>query len=84
MKTLSRHEGTLYVLDRMPNSRNGNPRFRLFIGTETSGVSCVTAPDSSLGYTVQNYAGQRVRVLIGTHYGRATLNHIEQVEEATP
>lgn len=79
MKACTYHVGTLHECERMPSSRNGNPRYRLFIGTETSGVSCVTAPDSSLGYTVTNYRGERVRALIGTHYGRATLRHIERV-----
>lgn len=69
MKDVSRHIGTLNIIERLPNSTNGNPRFLL----QVSGATFRTAVDSSHGYEVQNYEGKRVEVTIGTHYGKATL-----------
>lgn len=73
MKNLTRHVGKLEVLERMPPSRNGNPRYRLYI----AGAHCVTEPDSSLGYSVTNFEGKTVVATIGTHYGRATLDDVK-------
>lgn len=73
MKNISRHAGKLEVLERMPSSRNGNPRYRLYI----AGFHCVTAPDSSYGYSVKNFEGKQVVATIGTHFGRATLDSVE-------
>jgi len=72
MKNVTTHRGPLLNLERLGSSRNGNPRFRMYIG----GFHCVTQPDSMLGYEVQNYRGKDVVATIGTHYGKATLNSI--------
>lgn len=76
MNNLSTHIGTLEHLERMPNSRNGNPRYRAYI----AGVNFVTAVDSMHGYELPNFEGKRVCVTIGTHYGRATLKSIKGAE----
>ena len=76
MKNITTHRETLISIRRLPSSRNGNPRYELFIGSPTSGFHCCTAVDSSLAYKVPNYLGKRVVVTIGTHYGVPTLNTI--------
>jgi len=70
MKNISRHIGVLEIVDRLPNSRNGNPRYLLRIG----GVTCRSAVDSSHGYSVPKFEGRRVEATIGTHRGVATLD----------
>lgn len=69
MKNLTQHKGVLEILTRMDSSANGNPRFLLRI----DGIKCVTGVDSTLGYSVQNFASKQVEAVIGSHYGRATL-----------
>lgn len=72
MKNISRHNGKLEVIQRLPNSINGNPRYLLRI----NGITCKTAVDSTYGYCITNYDGKEVYATIGTHYGTATLDTI--------
>jgi hypothetical protein len=72
MKNITRHTGKLEIIERLPSSYYGNPRYLLRV----DGFTCCTAVDSSLGYSVTNYDGQQVTATIGTHYGRATLDNI--------
>ena len=72
MKNITSHAGTLYIIGRLPQSKNGNPRYELSI----DGFHCITAVDSDSGYTVPNYDGKTVIATIGTHYGKPTLNTI--------
>ena len=69
MKNVTRHTGTLRILERLPNSYYGNPRYLLTI----DGITCRTKPDSSYGYQVTNHDGKTVTATIGTYYGKATL-----------
>lgn len=73
MKNITRHVGMVEGLHRMPNSKNGNPRWLAYI----AGFWCRTPVDSQLGYTLPNFANKKVCALIGTHYGFATLKSIE-------
>lgn len=75
MKNITRHTGTLEVIERLPSSTNGNPRYLLRI----DGVTCRTAVDSSYGYSITNYEGKQVEATIGAHYGKATLNSVKVV-----
>lgn len=72
MKNITGHTGTLEIIERLPSSKNGNPRYLLRV----DGITCRTAPDSMHGYAVPNFDGKRVAVTIGTHYGHATLNSV--------
>ena len=76
MKNLSIHRGTLEYLDRLPSSHFGNPRYRAYC----AGFSFVTAPDSSLAYALPNYVGKEVEIRLGTHYGKTTLDSIQEVK----
>jgi len=76
MKNITEHIGTLQIIDRLPNSANGNPRFILTI----DGFTCYTAPDSAHGYAVQNHDGKRVKATIGTHYNKPTLHTLKGIE----
>lgn len=72
MKNITRHQGIVKVIKRLPSSENGNPRYLLSI----DGFTCKTAVDSTHGYSITNYDGQEVMATIGTHYGTATLDTI--------
>jgi hypothetical protein len=74
MKNLSRHNGTLEIIERLPNSYYGNPRYLATVG----GFSFRTAPDSSMAYSLPNYRGKRVEVLLGSYYGKTTLHSIKE------
>lgn len=82
MKNLSRHHGTFRVVRRLPQSRNGNPRFYC-----DCGAPFVTAPDSSHAFDLERYEGKRCEVVVGTLRGKTTLQSIraltdEECEEA--
>jgi hypothetical protein len=76
MKNVSRHQGKLEVLKRLPSSLNGNPRYLIRV----DGFTCKTAVDSSYGYCVTNFDGKEVIATIGTHYGTQTLDSLKGVE----
>lgn len=70
MKAITEHTGTLEILDRLPNSYYGNPRYL----ARVDGVTFRTRPDASQAYSLPNHTGKRVKVQIGTYYGKATLH----------
>ena len=72
MKSITTHTGKLEVIERLPNSRNGNPRYLCRI----DGWLCATKPDSMLGYTITNHDSKTVKAEIGAYYGKATINNI--------
>ena len=74
MKSITTHYGTLTDIRRLPSSQYGNPRFT----AHCAGFSFRTAPDSQLAYSLRNFEGKRVKVQIGTYYGKATLHAIEE------
>ena len=76
MKNVSRHQGKLEVLKRLPSSLNGNPRYLIRI----DGFTCKTAVDSMHGYSVTNFNGKEVIATIGTHYGTQTLDSLKEVQ----
>lgn len=73
MKNITQHTGKLDILDRLPNSYFGNPRYLLRV----DGFTCRTQPDSAHAYSLPNWNGDMVEATIGTHYGYATLNTIK-------
>lgn len=75
MKNITRHIGTLEIMNRLPSSSNGNPRYLIKI----DGITCKTQVDHAHGYSITNYEGKTVEATIGTHYGSATLNTIKTV-----
>ena len=75
MKNISCHIGTLSIIQRLPSSVNGNPRYLLSV----NGVICKTSVDSSYGYSDTNFDGKQVEATIGTHYGSATLKSLKGV-----
>lgn len=76
MKNMTSHTGKLEIIERMPSSRNGNPRYRLRV----DGWTCVTQPDAMIAYGIPNLDGKIVQATIGTHYGVATLQHAKEVK----
>ena len=75
MKNVTRHVGTLEVIERLPSSPHGNPRWLVRI----DGWTCRTAPDSSIAYSITNHSGKRVVAHIGTYYGKATVRDVRRV-----
>ena len=75
MKNCRRHTGTLEIIKRMDNSINGNPRYML----KVDGWTCYTAPDSMYGYSVTNHDGKQVEAIIGTYYGKPTIDQLRGV-----
>lgn len=78
MKNISRHFGKLEVVDRLPSSVNGNPRYLVRV----AGFTCRTPVDSMLGYMIKNFDNKEVEATIGTHYGFATLNSVKESNHA--
>jgi hypothetical protein len=74
MKNRFRISGKLKVIERMKNSRNGNPRYKFTVGDS---LPIVTRIDSSYGYEITNHDGKPVIATVGYHYGRLTLNNLE-------
>ena len=69
MKNITRHNGKLEIIQRLPRSLNGNPRHLLRV----DGWTCRTAPDSSLAYSITNFEGKNVIAEIGTYRGNPTI-----------
>jgi hypothetical protein len=44
----------IQVIDRLENSRNGNPRFSLVLWTGKEIIQAVTMSDASVGYEIGN------------------------------
>ena len=78
MKNLSRHEGKLEIIERLPSSKNGNPRYLCKI----AGFTCRTTPDSFNAYWLPNINGKQVKAVLGTHYGVCSIYSVELLEEA--
>lgn len=74
MKNTTTHTGTLEIIERAPSSRNGNPRYVVRL----DGYTARTAVDSSLGYSITNYDGQRVTANIGTVRGTVTIENVRR------
>jgi hypothetical protein len=72
MKDITRNTGKLEIIERLPNSSWGNPRYLLRI----DGWTCRTKPDSHLGYKVPDLEGKKVTAIIGTYYGSATVESL--------
>lgn len=72
-------EGTIYSTERLDNSVNGNPRYRIAFDTgEGSLEHYVTMSDASAGYDVQNHFITKGRVrLTLTPAGR--VRYIESI-----
>jgi len=74
MKNITQHTGIVTDIKRLESSKNGNPRFEFII----DGYRARTKPDSSYGYSIQNYEGKEITVTLGSHYGFLSLNSIEK------
>ena len=75
MKNITRHTGTVSDIKRLPSSYLGNPRYSFMI----DGYRVTTGVDSMHGYSITNYEDKQVKVTIGTHYNKLTLDSISIV-----
>ena len=75
MKNITRHTGVVSDIKRLPSSYLGNPRYSFMI----DGYKVTTGVDSMHGYSITNYEDKQVKVTIGTHYNRLTLDSISIV-----
>ena len=76
MKNRHEHTGTLYIIERMPSSTNGNPRYKAMVNRF---VFC-TMVDSSYGYSITNYDNKPVTVVVGEHRGRWQLDSLRPAD----
>lgn len=76
MKNVTAHRGILEIIERLPSSSNGNPRYLIRV----DGWVCKTGLDSNIGYKVTNYDGKQVIATIGTHYGKQLLYTISEAD----
>ncbi len=87
MKSITTHKGILSIVERMPNSTYGNPRYLVQVmdfsakeGRLTGlGYAARTIPNSSEGYSIPNYEGKLVECEIGVHRNNV---HIQNVRLA--
>jgi hypothetical protein len=75
MKNITRHTGVVSDIKRLPSSYVGNPRYSFMV----DGYRVTTGVDSMHGYSITNYEDKQVKVTIGTHYNRLTLDSISIV-----
>jgi hypothetical protein len=81
MKNITRHTGTLRLIERMKNSSNGNPQFMLWIDQGNgTGWKFRTPANSMMAYGIDGYLDKKVTVTIGTHYGCATLDSVKTAQ----
>lgn len=77
MKNVTFHTGVLHIVDRMKNTRNGNPRYLVTF----DGYTCRTKADADYSYDLKNLDGKVCVGTIGTHYGNQTLRSIRGAQE---
>lgn len=65
--------GKLNVIERLPSSLNGNPRYLV----EINGTGYRTKPDTSLGYSITNYEGKSVEAKVKIYRGKWAIESIE-------
>jgi len=80
MKNVRWYEGTLRILDRLPQSVNGNARFHCALDMKFYTIVFRTAVDCCLADYVKNYNGRAVECAIGHHYGHPTLDKINLIK----
>ncbi len=74
MKNITTHKGTLEIIQRLPKSPNGNPRFLVRV----DGRTCRTPIDSQIAYHLPNWDGKEVFAHVGTFRGVAMLSWAEK------
>jgi len=72
MKNITSHSGLLKIINRLPSSYYGRPRFLVKFG----GYACKTPVDSMRGYEIQNFDGKICDGTIGTHYNYPHIDSI--------
>lgn len=75
MQNVREYTGQLLIIERLPTSINGNPRYKATI----DGWTCYTAPDAMLGYSITNHDGQQITALVGDYYGKRTIETLRGV-----
>ena len=75
MKNIETYTGKLQMVKRLNNTYYGNARLIL----DVDGKRFFTKRDCSTTFDAQNLLMDQVRVRIGEHYGKPTLDHIEKI-----
>lgn len=79
MRDTETYTGTISGMNRLPSSRNGNPRFLVTIHCDSGEIlTARTMPDSMDGYTVRDFEGEHVTAAIGWHYGKLSIADIQK------
>ena len=75
MKNLESITGKLTIIERLNNSTNGNPKYKVLIDN----TLLVTISDSMLGYGISNYENKNVTATIGYYYNKLSIHSIKEV-----
>lgn len=68
MKNTTTAYGTFEIIKRLPNTRNGNPRYLCSIIDEAgTGYTFKTIPNDMQSYIIQKYDGKRCKVALGQY-----------------
>ena len=81
MKNATATTGIITRMERVRNSKNGNPRFSITLKTGSTVRTYLTPPNSMASYALStSLVGKIVRCVVGTHYRVDTIRSIELVD----
>ena len=73
MKNEQTITGTLRIVEALPNSYYGNPRYLVAIGDD----EYRTLHNSMLACYITKFDRKRVQAIVGTHYSKPTVRAVE-------
>lgn len=85
MKNATATTGIITRMERVRNSKHGNPRFSITLKTGDNVRTYLTPPNSMASYALStSLVGSAVRCVVGTHYRVDTIRSIERIESVIP
>ena len=82
MKNEQIHIGTLANVERVLNTKDGNPRYRATIVCDGYTKDFITKSDSDYAPYVPTLIDRKVMAFIGSHYNVPTLRSISETQMA--
>ena len=82
MKNATAITGTITRLERLRNSKHGNPRFSVTLKIGDNVRTYLTPPNAMSSYALSSsLVGSKVSCVVGTHYRVATIREIERIAD---
>jgi len=69
--------GKLDIVNKLPNSHLGNPRYEVSIGDERF----TTQTNAGLAYGITQYRGKLVKAKVGYYYGSPSVELVELISQ---